>query len=54
MVSASCQVLVTARSGCLSTGLGRVPSLFDTCSLEGLASSSSSAFLTVRRMSELE
>lgn len=54
MVPASSQVLVAAWSGCLSAGLGSVQLLFCPCSLKGLASSSSSAFLTVRRMSELE
>lgn len=53
-VSASTQVLVAARSGCLSAGLGRVPLRFGLRSLEGRASSSSSAFLMDRRMSELE
>lgn len=54
VVPASSQVLVAARSGCLSAGLDRVSLLFCPCSLEGLASSSTSAFLMVRRMSELE
>lgn len=53
-VSASIQVSVTARSGCLSAAPGRGPLTLWICSLKGLASSSSSAFLMDRRMSELE
>lgn len=53
-LSASIQVSVTARSGCLSAVPGRGPPLCCVCFLKGLASSSSSALLMDRRMSELE
>lgn len=53
-VLASSQVSVTARSCCLPSDPGAVLKLFSGCSLEGLASSSSSAFLMARRTCELE